>query len=193
MRVRRAAVAATAALTLLLHATAVVRAHDVSYAHAEVHWLPARIEVALTVHPDDAAMALGVPLPEWFADDAFLARAAPALADSLRRRFVLRADGRALVWRFAGARRDSLQRGVTLSLVAPLARPAASLEVVGPVFPFVANHETFVNVFVGDQLLRQDVLTADHRVTRVYAGGRAGALAVLAGRSSPATACRGGG
>lgn len=68
---------------------------------------------------------------------------------------------------------------MTLELCAPLARPAASLEVAGPVFPLVANHETFVNVFVGERLVRQDVLTAEHRVTRVYAGGRAGMFAVL--------------
>jgi hypothetical protein len=119
---------------VLLLAGVSARAHDVSYAHAEVRWLPNRIEVALTVHQDDAAAALGVPMPEWFLEDAFLSRAGPALADSLRRRFALRADGRVVAWRYAGARRDPLQRGVTLSLVAPLAGPVASLEVVGRCF-----------------------------------------------------------
>jgi hypothetical protein len=167
------------AALLLLVVAVPAWAHVVSYAHAEVRWLPARVEVALTVHPDDAATALGVPMPEWFSEDAFLARAAPALADSLRRRFELRADGRVLTWRFTGAHRDPRRRGVTLSLVAPLERPAASLEVAGPVFPFVANHQTFVSVFAGDRLLREDVLTTEHRVTRVYARGGAGTLAVL--------------
>jgi hydrogenase/urease accessory protein HupE len=63
--------------------------------------------------------------------------------------------------------------------VAPLARPAAVLEVIGPVFPLVANHETFVNVEAGGRLVVQDVLSATHRVTRVYAGGTPGMLAVL--------------
>jgi hypothetical protein len=47
-------------LAALLLSTAPVRAHDVSYAHAEVRWLPARVEVTQTVHQDDAAMALGI-------------------------------------------------------------------------------------------------------------------------------------
>jgi len=64
---------------LLLLSALPARAHDVSYAHAEVRWLATRIEVALTVHQDDAAMALGVPMPEWFLQDAFLSRAGPAL------------------------------------------------------------------------------------------------------------------
>ena len=144
-----------------------------------MHWYPDHVAVALTVHPDDAAVALGVPMPEWFVDDAFLARAGPALADSLRRRFVLGADGRDLAWRFTAAHRDARGRGATLELFAPLARPVAELEVVGPVFPFVANHETFVSVYAGERLLRQDMLTAEHRVMRVYGGGGAGALAVL--------------
>lgn len=155
------------------------RAHDVSYAHAEVHWFPTRVEVSLTVHPDDAAVVLAVPMPEWFLQDEFLRRAGPALADSLRRRFQLRADGHELAWRFLEAHPDPRRRGATLSLEAPLPGPVASLEVLGPVFPFVANHETFVSIYSGERLLRQDVLTAEHRVTRVYASGRAGTLAVL--------------
>lgn len=91
-----------ALLATLLLAAAPARAHDVSYAHAEVRWLPNRVEVSLTVHQDDAAMVLAVPMPDWFLEDAFLARAGPALADSLRRRFSLRADGRVLAWRFMG-------------------------------------------------------------------------------------------
>ena len=39
-------------------------AHDVSYAHAEVHWRASRVDVSLTVHAEDAGMALGVPMPE---------------------------------------------------------------------------------------------------------------------------------
>ena len=141
--------------------------------------MPARVDVALTVHQDDAALALAVPMPEWFLKDEFLARAGGTLADSLRRRFELRADGQPLAWRFVSARRDPRRRGVTLSLSAALAHPSASLEVVGPVFPRVANHETFVSVYVGDRLRRQDVLSVEHRVTRVYARGASGTLAVL--------------
>ena len=166
-------------LAALVCATAPAHAHDVSYAHAEVHWFPGRVEASLTVHQDDAAMVLAVPMPDWFLDDAFLVRTGPALADTLRRRFELRADGRVLAWRYVRAHRDRLRRGVTLELAAPLAQPAASLEVAGPLFPLVANHETFVSVYAGERLLRQDVLTVEHRATRVYASGRAGTLAVL--------------
>ena len=154
-------------------------AHDVSYAHLELRMGGARLDGMLTVHPDDAALALAVPMPEWFRREDFLARAGPALADSLRRRFALRADGRELGWSYAGARPDPEGRGVQIAFRATLSRPPSALEVDGPVFPQVANHETFVSVYRDGRLLRQDVLTLEHRVTRVYGGGASGALAVL--------------
>lgn len=155
------------------------RAHDVSYAHAEIRWEGTQVTVALTVHPDDAALVLGVPMPEWFEQDGFLARAGPALADTLRRRFELRADGRALVWRCTSVKREARGRGVRLQLIAPLARPAAQLDVLGPVFPLVFGHQTYVSVYNGGRLLQQDVLTAEHRETRAFIAGPAGLLAVV--------------
>jgi len=179
LAVRSRSLAIAACMLALVSCPGRVSAHDVSYAHLEVRWSPSRLAGTLTVHPDDAAMALAVPMPEWFRKPEFLARAGPALADSLRRRFELRADGRAVSWRFAGARLDPEGRGVQIAFDAALERPAAAVEVVGPVFPQVANHETFVSVYRDGVLLRQDVLTTEHRVTRVYGTGSAGVLAVL--------------
>jgi len=154
-------------------------AHDVSYAHLELRWSEGRIDGALTVHPDDAAMVLAVPVPEWFRQPEFLARAGPALADSLRRRFALRADGRVLAWTYVSARPDSQGRGAQIAFSAPLPSPPAMIEVEGPVFPMVPNHETFVSVYRDGVLLRQDVLTTEHRISRVYGRGPAGTVAVL--------------
>jgi hypothetical protein len=154
-------------------------AHDVSYAHVELRWTAGHLEGAVTVHPDDAAMVLGVPMPEWFRSETFLARAGPTLADSLRRRLVLRADGRVIRWAYTGARPDPEGRGAQVMFAATLARPPATLEVEGPVFPMVPNHETFVTVWRDSVLVRQDVLTTEHRVTRVYGAGPAGVAAVL--------------
>ena len=154
-------------------------AHDVSYAHVELRFTANQIEGSLTVHPDDAAMTLEVPMPEWFRRPEFLARAAPALSDSLRRRLVLRADGRAVRWDYRGARSDPEGRGVQLAFAASLVRAPSMIEVDGPVFPFVPNHETFVSVYRDGVLLRHDVLTVEHPVLRVYGSGSAGVAAVL--------------
>jgi len=163
----------------LLAAGSRAQAHDVSYAHVELRFDAGRLEGSLTVHPDDAAMTLEVPIPEWFRREDFLARAGPALADSLRRRLVLSADGRPIHWDYRGARLDPEGRGVQIAFAATLAQPPAMVEVDGPVFPMVANHETFVSVYRDGRLLRHDVLTVEHPVLRVYGSGTAGVAAVL--------------
>ena len=177
-RSRARGIARVLACTLLAAAPR-AWAHDVSYAHVELRFAADRLEGSLTVHPDDAAMTLEVPMPEWFRREDFLARAGPALADSLRRRLVLVADGRPITWDFRGARLDPEGRGVQIAFVASLARPPAVVEVDGPVFPFVPNHETFVSVYRDGRLLRHDVLTVEHPVLRVYGSGTAGVAAVL--------------
>ncbi len=155
------------------------RAHDVSYAHLELRWVGERVDASLTVHQDDAAMLMRVPMPAWFLEREFLARAGSALADSLARRWSVRLSGAPLEWRWSQARPDPRGRGVLLTGTTSLPAPAASLEVRGPVFPELATHETFLTVYRGDRLIRQDVLTATHRVVRVYAAGAAGTFAVL--------------
>src|SRR4029077_15877770 len=77
------------------------------------------------------------------------------------------------------ARPDSQGRGTQIVFVAPLPSAPAMLEIEGPVFPMVPNHETFVTVYRDGVLLRQDVLTTEHRVPRVYGRGSAGVAAVL--------------
>ena len=167
-----------AALACLALAPA-ARAHDVSYAHLELVWSDASVRAALTVHQDDAAIVLRVPVAEWFLQRDFLERAGPALADSLRRRWSVSANGAPLAFRFVSAGPDAKGRGVQVIAEAPLAVAAPSLEVRGPVFPELGGHETFLTVQRDGKLLRQDVLDTRHPVARIFASGAPGTFAVL--------------
>ncbi len=153
-------------------------AHDVSYAHAELDWGADSVRVALTVHAHDAATLLGVPLPEWFEDPAFVTRASHALADSLEHRYTVRADGHVVALRFIDAFPDPAGRGVTLRSVAAVPARTRALEFDGPVFPEIATHQTYVTIRQGATVRAQDVLTGEHREARAYAGGLPGVLAV---------------
>ena len=171
-------------------------AHDVSYAYARVTWDARGADVQITVHKDDAALLLLVPNSDWFEQEEFAKRAGPVLADSVRRRFRIRADGHPVPLVFRFAQPDPRRRGITLGYTASdsASSHASLIEITGPVFPEVANHETFVT-FVrrgppnpgekhtmpsrGVNELIEDVLTAQHPVLRVYSRGGIGALAVL--------------
>lgn len=174
-RAARCGVAAAALACLLATAA---RSHDVSYAHVELRWARDSVHVSLTLHPHDAAMVLRVPVPEWFEDPGFVSRAAPALSDSLASRFSLRSGAQPLQPRFQGAHPDAQGRGVTLQLVAPVGPAAADLEFVGPVFPEVAAHQTYVTITRDGKVRAQDVLTAAHRSARAYVSGAPGVVAV---------------
>jgi hypothetical protein len=177
---RRAVAATGILLTLVAGAFAPsARAHDISYAHLELDWSDTRVRAALTIHPDDAALVLRVPVSDWFLERDFLARAGPALADSLRGRWSVSADGAPLDFRLVTVEPDPRGRGVQLVSEAALARPVPALEVHGPVFPAIAGHETFLTVHRGERLLRQDVLDTRRPVARVFASGVPGTFAVL--------------
>ena len=149
-----------------------------SYAHAEVEWGADSVHISLTVHAHDAALVLRVPMPEWFEDAGFVERTGQALADSLRPRYAVRANDRAVVLHFVRAHPDAAGRGVTLESVAALPHRTGELAFDGPVFPEIATHQTFVTIRSGDVVRVQDVLTASHRTARAYASSAAGMWAV---------------
>jgi hydrogenase/urease accessory protein HupE len=62
---------------------------------------------------------------------------------------------------------------------APLAKAAGHLKVQATLFPYDPNHQTFVNVYEDDVLVRQDILGAQRPIVEYYTGGRQGAWAVF--------------
>jgi hypothetical protein len=52
------------------------------------------------------------------------------------------------------------------------------LEFDGPLFPQIALHQTYVTISRAGRVSAQDVLTAEHRTARAFAGGAPGLLAV---------------
>ena len=117
-------------------------------------------------------------MPEWFEDAGFVECAGQALADSLRPRYAVRANDRAVVLPFVRAHPDAAGRGVTLESVAALPHRTGELAFDGPVFPEIATHQTFVTIRSGDVVRVQDVLTASHRTARAYASSAAEMWAV---------------
>jgi hydrogenase/urease accessory protein HupE len=160
-------------------ATIPARAHDVSFSYADLHWTKSRIEVRLTVHRDDAAQVLGVAAPESLTNAAFLAGRADALSRALLPGLRLQGDGREIALQLERAATKPDRRSVTLTYGATLGRPVTRIRADAHLFPGNPQHETFINVYAGDKLARQDVLTATRPGVDVYAGGAAGLLAVL--------------
>jgi hypothetical protein len=170
--------AAIAVLVALL-APALVEAHDQSFSYANLKWDPGRVEVELSVHRDDAAAVLGLAAPESLAQVPFLARAASRLVPTLLTGFRVQGDGKNIPFQFEGATYRPDRHAVALKFRAAIAHPIGHLHVEANLFPTNAQHETFLNVYAGGRLVRQDVLAAGHPSADLYGEGPAGVLAVV--------------
>ena len=154
-------------------------AHDTAYSYADLDWRRDRIVVALSVHRDDAAVALGLAVPESLMRAPFLAREAPRLGRLLATGLHVRADGHDLALRLDSAKPVPARHAVQLAFSAASTGPGARLAVNTRLFPANAQHETFVNVYSAGRLLRQAVLTAGAPAVELYGRGAAGLLAVI--------------
>ena len=71
--------------------------------------------------------------------------------------------------------RQSLKVSVRFALAG---RPGR-VTVAAAFFPYDPNHQTFINLYEGDVLTRQDILSAQRTSAEYYTGGRQGAFAVF--------------
>jgi hydrogenase/urease accessory protein HupE len=168
-----------AALVALVLAPAPASAHDQPFSAADVRLAPGRVALELTVHPVDAAALLKTATPESLRAPSFLHRHDAPLAAQLGPRVAISADGTPLVLRWRGSEIRAERHAIVLRFDASCPRRPGRLRVGARLFPEDPQHETFLNVFDGDRLLRQDVLTADRPAADVFTAGPAGVLAVL--------------
>src|SRR5262245_7914052 len=176
-RIATLAPIAMAALALVLW-TAGADAHDQPFTAVDARLAPGRLALELTVHRVDAAGVLGVATSESLMVPAFLHERDRRLAARLAPRLEVVADGTPLVLRWRGSAIRAERRAITLSFDALCTRRPGRLRIGARLFPDDPQHETFLDVWDGSRLLRQDVLTAQRPVTDVFTAGPQGLLAV---------------
>jgi hydrogenase/urease accessory protein HupE len=137
------------------------------------------LEVAVTAHLYDLAHELGLQPPERLADPAVAAAHAAELRALLGTRLHLSADGRPLAGSWSEPESVPDRQGLRLRQQLVLSRAAGRIEIEALLFPYDPAHQTFVNVYEGDRLVRQAILDADHRDLEHFAGSAAGRLAVV--------------
>src|SRR5262245_17402321 len=180
MKAARTYWTAAAVLGLVLTGPPVALAHDISFSYADVRWSPARVEVQLSVHRDDAAGMLSVADPRSLMEPTYLASRANQLSRGILAGFHIRGDGSDLALRLCAVAAKPERHAVALTYLAQPSRPVHHLEIAARLFPGNTQHQTFLNVYAGGRLQRQEVLTAARSTVVIYAGGIAGIVAVLA-------------
>ena len=168
-----------AALILFTLAGARLAAHPAPFSYMDVRLSPAAVAGTLVLHDFDVAHELGLSTPDSLLNDATLAPLAPRVRELALARVAMTIDGREVRWEITGVRALPDSSGVEVAWRVPLAAPAGRLTIRAALFPYDPNHQTFVNVYEGDVLTRQDVLNATRPSSEYFAGGRRGAFAVF--------------
>jgi len=159
-------------------------AHPAPFSYLDVHVAPGGLSGRLVIHAIDVAHELRVDSPDRLAEPVFVEQQAAALAAVLSPRLSFLTDGRAMPWTLQSARPLADQSAVEIVWRAPAARITGKLTIAAHLFPYDPNHQTFVNVYEGDTLVRQEVLNRDRTSVDFYTGTRQGLLAIFSSFTS---------
>ncbi len=154
-------------------------AHPAPFSYLDVRFSSSALSGTLVLHDFDLAHELGLGSPEALLDGAALERHRAQVTALVHARVVMMVDGRVARWEIGGMRPLPDRFAVEVAWRVPLAGPVGHLTVRAALFPYDVNHQTFVNVYEGDVLVRQDILDVRRQAAEYYTGGRQGVWAVF--------------
>ena len=135
------------------------------------------IDGILVLHVVDAAHDLGLEPADRLLDPAEVARARDRLVSLITPRMIITA-GAVLPIQWLGMEPEPDRHGVLLRFRIPTARPGA-VRIFTRMFPYDPVHQTFVNIYEGDELRQQMIFGAGGDAQVYYTGSTQGALAVM--------------
>jgi hydrogenase/urease accessory protein HupE len=171
---RRPAIAALVVLALAGPA----RAHPIPFSYLDLRLQPGGIEGTLIMHDFDVAHELQLEPVERLLDPAVVTQHADAIVRIIAHRLDLAADGRPLDLRWSAPEVVAERQSVRLRVGVDLDRPPGTIAIRASLFPYDANHQTFVNVYEGDALT-QAILDASRARFEYFSGTRQGIAAVI--------------
>ena len=172
----------TAALLGALAASAnTVSAHPAPFSYVDITVQRGSIQAALVVHVFDLGQELQIPSPERLLVPDTLSTHAPRVIALLRDRLSLESDGKPLspplIWSAPEALGD--RDSVRLRARAEATSLPGRLTVTGALFPYDAQHQTFVNFYEEGALRWQAILGRGRDRVEYFSGTTQGTFAVL--------------
>jgi hypothetical protein len=162
-------VVALAALT-----SAPVAAHPAPFSYMDVRIRQASVDLALVVHVFDVAHELDIPI-ERVLEPVILRERGGAIQALMNERLDLVIDGRAsgdAVWSDPEPLPD--RQSIRLRSNYETAGTPAVVAVDALMFPYDAQHQTFVNVYEQDTLVNQSILDRERTRAEHFTGTRSG-------------------
>jgi hydrogenase/urease accessory protein HupE len=152
--------------------------HPIPFSYLDLRLQSTTVEGSLIVHDFDVAHELNVQPPERLLDPALVGQHADAIIKMIRARLEVAADGRVLAPRWSAPEVVAERQSVRLRFDVELERPPGAIALKASLFPYDANHQTFVNIYEGDGLT-QAILDANRAHFEYFSGTRQGIAAVI--------------
>ena len=154
-------------------------AHPAPFSYVDVRIDAPVLDVTVVVHAFDLAHDLGVSDMRRLLDASDLSQqAAPAQA-LVRGRLQITVDGTAVDTEWASPEPLPDRQSIRLRGRIPLTRAPGQISLSVLMFPYDLQHQTFVNVYEGESLVSQAILSRDKQQFDHFAGTRQGTLAVV--------------
>lgn len=169
-----------ALVPFLLSAASPAVAHPVPFTYLDVRLQDGVVELALIAHVFDVAHDLAIDPSDRLLDAAAVRERNDAIIALLAPRLRLLVDGVPTgnpVWTPVEAVPD--RRSLRLGARYTIPGNTGVLAVEARLFPYDPVHQTFVNVYEGDNLTLQAILDRERPSLEYFAGSRQGAFAVV--------------
>ncbi len=154
-------------------------AHPAPLSYVDLHLERGRLEVALVAHVIDLAHELNVAPPDRLLDAGVAEARRGEMFALVTDRLTLRTPGGGLVPEPIGIEVLAERRAIRLRLRYPIDAVPGSLTVDSALFPYDANHQTFLNVYEAGELRHQSIFDAGRERFEYFTGSRQGTLAVV--------------
>ena len=167
-------------IAFLLASAGEAGAHPVPFSYLDIHVVSRSLDVTLIAHVFDVAHDLGISPPERLLDDVVLKAEGARISALVAGRVRMSADGGALAggdWSAPEALVD--RQSLQLTAHYDVARPPGHVTLNASLFPYDPAHQTFVNVYDGDDLRSQAILDAHRTAFDYFPGSRQGVFAVV--------------
>jgi hydrogenase/urease accessory protein HupE len=154
-------------------------AHPAPYSYLDLRVGQNAIEATLTAHTLDLAHELQVEPADALLDPALAAAKQAAILNLLSARLVLIADSRALQLELLRIEPLPERQALALHLSWNTLSTAGQLKIHCALFPYDPQHQTFLNIYAADALVRQEIFNQGRTTFEHFTGSRQGTLAAL--------------
>jgi hydrogenase/urease accessory protein HupE len=155
-------------------------AHPVPFSFLDIQLQQNMIEVSLVAHIFDIAHDLGIEPVERLLEQSVVTQRAEAMRTLLASRLEFAADGSMLTpveWSAPEILED--RQSIRFRFRYHIDATPGMITLRTVMFPYDPVHQTFVNVYEGDQLTSQLILDRNNELAEYFAGTRQGVFAVV--------------